>query len=268
MADTDLVIEGQLNELVAAIAAQNKAASLIREIRDSRIMATAAIGGSSTAYSSVGAGPTGTGTATAVALGYSSKYAAFRKVDILVTTASATAVAGLRANAFVARGVDGYPNSGWDGTMRCGPATGLANANHRFFCGLRGSASAPTDVAPSSQASMVGFGWDAGDTNVHLFHNDASGTATKTNLGVARPTTDRSTLYRFDFTCEPAATTIDWTLTELITGAGIGSGTISSADIPPATTALCPMIYASAGGTSSVVGVTFVDWYFESRRSA
>ena len=138
--------------------------------------------------------------------------------------------------------------------------------------GLRNSASAPTDVNPSSQTNCIGIGWDASDTNIKLIYNDGSGTATKVDLGVARPTTDRTTsagvIYQLALSCDPAGSQITWQLDELVAGTTLGSGVISSADIPAATTALAPIMYASVGGTSSIVGVTFVDWYFESQRTA
>ena len=64
-----------------------------------------------------------------------------------------------------------------------GPAIGVSNTSKRF-CWLRNSPSAPTDVSPTTLVECFGMGWDdANDTNIQIFHNDASGTATQIDLG-------------------------------------------------------------------------------------
>lgn len=260
--DPVTLTQAQVTGLPAALA--------YRAIRDAPISQAMAIGNTTASLTAIGCSPTSTGTATIVTMAHTSLYAAYRKSEYLVTVAATTAVAGLRGSPFVARGVSGYPNSGWSGVFRGGPATGLtgAGSTHRFFMGLRAGNGAPTNVNPSSLADIFGIGWDSGDTNIQLFYNNASGTATKVNLGVARPTVDRTTssgvIYELETSCAAAGSSITWTLTELLSGSVIGSGTVSAADIPTATTALTPVIYASVGGTSSVVGVAFCDWYFES----
>lgn len=233
-----------------------------------------AVGGGSTTAAGLGTGtPSGTGTGTGVGIAHSSKYAAYRKIEYLVTTPASNAVAGVKASAaIVARGVAGYPNSGFSCTIRCGPATGLtgAGSTHRYFQGLRGSTSAPTDVNPSTLTDIIGIGWDAADTNVFLMHNDSSGTATRVDLGVARPNTDRTSssgvLYQLDLSCSAAGSSIAWSLTELVAGTLIGSGTVTT-NLVTATTELAPYVYASVGGTSSVVGVAFMDFYVESNNT-
>ena len=83
-----------------------------------------------------------------------------------------------------ARGVAGYGSSGFKVTMRGGPDTGTSTATDRFFMGLKPAAN-PTDVNPSTLANIVGMGWDSADTNVQIMTNDASGTATKIDLGAS-----------------------------------------------------------------------------------
>lgn len=232
-------------------------------IRDKAIY-YAPMSGSSTTVTAVGGStPAATGTITSVTLAHTSLYAAFRKAESLVTVAATTAVAGLRGSVFCSRGVSGYPNSGWDGYIRGGPATGVTTSTRRFFMGLVGGSSAPTDVQPSSIANIVGVGYDAADTNWQLMYNDASGTATKVDLGTARSSADRTDCFKFWSRCGVAGTTIDWSFMNCITGVMIGSGTINDANIPVATTALAPRIWSSVGGTSSVTGIVMVDWYYE-----
>jgi len=61
-------------------------------------------------------------------------------------------------------------------------------ANARFFVGLyAGNGLSIGNVNPSTLVNCIGFGSDTGDTNIQLIHNDATGTATKFDLGVNFP---------------------------------------------------------------------------------
>lgn len=232
---------------------------------------TRATGAGQTSLTSVGCGPTSTGTATAATQSWNNLYSSFRRIDY-VQSAKAGAVAGLRCNPMFARGSAGYASSGWDGVIRGGPAIGMSNnaSLNRFFMGFRGSASAPTDIDPATMVNCLGVGWNSGDTNWQLFQNDASGTATKTDLGVAHPSTDRvngatstGTLYSFWSKCAAGGSSIPWSLTDMLTGTVVASGTATT-DLPSATQALSPYIYSGAGGSATqATAVTFVDWTYE-----
>ena len=200
----------------------------------------------------------GTGTATAAAISSTSRYASIPRADLLITTAAATACAGFRTTgAGLVRGAAAGAG-GFRARLAGGPATGVTNATNRFFLGLRASTSAPTDVEPSTLVSMIGLGWNAADANVQIMHNDASGAAVKVDTGWAVPTTDRSVLYELKVSCSGGGSSYDYTATNIINGDTV-SGTFTT-DIPANTATLVPLIYHSAGGTSSVVGVTFVHW--------
>jgi hypothetical protein len=201
------------------------------------------------------------GTATAAATA-NSTYGRIHKIDYLVTVAAVNAVAGYRvsANNFSVGG--GAANEGgfWT-SMVWGPATGVATATNRAFCGMRVNA-VPTDVEPSSLTSMVGMGWDAADTNIQLMRNDGSGTATKIDLGAAFPvpTTDRTKMYQIILYSPPGTTqSVEYLVTDLITGA-TASGTVTT-DLPATGSFLAPHVYMSAGGTSSVIGIAFGSIY-------
>ena len=199
----------------------------------------------------------GTGTATAAALASTSRYTSIRRVDMLVTTAAATAVAGIRTSAVsLLRGT--ASGGGFQARIVAGPATGTTVATDRYFQGFRNVTSAPTDVNPSTLVNMVGIGWDSADTEVQIMCNDASGTATKVSTGWAIPTADRAALYAFDLECVAGGASFSYSVKDVLTGTTL-TGTLST-DIPAATVALLPLAYHSVGGTSSVVGLTFVDY--------
>jgi hypothetical protein len=60
----------------------------------------------------------------------------------------------------------------------------------RQFHGMQGSTIAPVysdTVQVDSMTNIIGVGSEGSDTNLHIFHNDASGVATKVDLGVNFP---------------------------------------------------------------------------------
>ena len=200
------------------------------------------------------------GTATAANIAVTSLHTKIKRLDYLVTTAATTAVAGWRTSANLYCREIGYTL-----VIKGAPATGQANASGRFFIGLQANVSNPTDVAPSTLLNMIGFGWEAGDTTVQLYHNDGSGVATKTSLGVNFPkyTTDRATMYEVMLFAPPGGSSVKYQFTDMTTGQTT-FGEITSADQPQASTFVSPRMYASVGGVSSVVGITFSAMYVES----
>lgn len=254
---------GNVLAAVQAIAADVKALLDFRPLRDERFAYWSAVGGGSTSTTStVAFALASAGTASAPTFDYTSLYKSIGKVAWRITAASATAIAYMRGNNFCARGVAGYGSSGFKLTMRGGPDTGTTTATARFFMGLKPAAN-PSDVEPSSLANIVGMGWDSADTNVQIMTNDASGVATKVNLGASFPvpTVDSSAFYRLDLSCDPGGASIAYKVTDMISGA-IAEGTLTT-DLPVATTALGVHAWHSVGGTSSVVGLAMQDVYIK-----
>lgn len=203
------------------------------------------------------------GTATAANVGTTNLHQSMKRLDYLVTTAAATAVAGFRGNATQHWRGNAAGLGGFFMVCRWGPATGVSTSTNRAFVGMRGSAAAPTDVEPSSLTNIIGMGWDAADSNVQMMHNDGTGTATKIDLGAsfAVPTVDRTAVFEIVLFCAPNGSTIFYEVTRLDTGAG-ASGSITT-DIPGNTTLINPYGYMSVGGTSSVIGIALMGLYVE-----
>ena len=188
-----------------------------------------------------------------------------RRLDYLVTTASTTAVAGIRNNALQwTLGAPSAGNGGFHLVLRWGPATGVATATHRAFAGMRGSVAAPTDVNPSSLTNLCGMGYDAADTNIQFLYNDGSGAATKVDLGASfpKPTADRATVYEVALFAPPGTTqSLSYEVRNLGSGA-TATGTVTT-DLPATTQLLSPYAYMSVGGTSSVIGISVMSLYIE-----
>lgn len=215
------------------------------------------------APSTFGLGASATGTQTAATWAITNQHQSSQRNEYLVTAAAATAVAGVRAgtvNCWIgsAAGLGGFLfNARW------GPATGVATATSRAFFGLRAATGAPTDVNPSTLVSCIGMGYDSADTNIQIMHNDSSGTCTKIDLGASFPvpTADRTAVYEITLGCLPNASSVDYLVTNVSSGA-TASGTIST-DLPANTAGLGYLGYCSAGGTSSVIGLALMRVYLE-----
>lgn len=220
-----------------------------------------AVAGTTVTVSGAAAALTAVGTATAAAIAVTSLHAKIKRVDYLVTTAATTAVASWRyTNALYCREI------GYQVIIRTAPATGQATTatTGRFWVGMANNTAAPTDVAPSTQVNCIGVGFEGTDTNLFLYHNDATGTCTRVSLGTDFPryTVDRATMYELALFCPPGATFVRYEFTDMVTGK-VAVGEITVADQPQSSVFLAPRAYASVGGTSSVIGVTFVSMYIE-----
>lgn len=129
-----------------------------------------------------------TGTATTENVATTNLFNYMRRRSWRVTTASTTAVAGIRGGALQwTLGGTAAALGGFHLVWRWGPATGVATATHRAFTGMRNTTATPTDVNPSAQTNLFGMGYDSADTNIQFMHNDGTGTATKIDLGAGFP---------------------------------------------------------------------------------
>lgn len=196
------------------------------------------------------------GTATAAATDVGSRRARMKRLEYLVTVASTSALASWRFNTSqITIGGGNSWEGGFRGVLHGGPSTGVTNGSHRFFMGVIESFGG-SDVNPSTQIRIAGIGYDAADTQVQFMYNDASGTATKIALGASfpKPNADRAFTYRLRLYSPPGTTqSLSYEVTYLETGA-VATGTVIT-DLPATTDKLQPVIYASVGGVSSVVGI-------------
>ncbi len=198
-----------------------------------------------------------TGTSTAVTVATTNFRTRMRWREWLVTTAATTAVAGFRGGALMYTVGSNIANTGgFYLSIIWSPATGVTNASHRAFMGMRDTVAAPTDVDPSTMLRMCGMGYDSADTNIQFMHNDGSGTATKIDLGASfpKPNADRTKVYQLNLYSPPGTTqSVSYLVRDLGTGAE-ASGTVTT-DLPSTTQLLALNGMISVGGVSSVVGL-------------
>jgi hypothetical protein len=222
--------------------------------------------GNATTVVAIGDGALNTvGTATTANVATTNTHTAARRVDYLVTVAAAGAIAGWRVPAAKWFRSNNVNYGGFNFTCRWGPATGVATATTRAFVGLRASTAAPTDVNPSTLVSCMGMGWDAGDANMSMIFNDATGVATKVSLGATfpRPTVDRTNFYELKMNCPANSSLASYSVRNLTTGFET-AGQIPAGDMVPQNVLLAPNCYMSTGGATSVVGISLGTMVMES----
>jgi hypothetical protein len=107
-------------------------------------------------------------------------------------------------------------------------------SGQRFFCGIsKGNQfSAPTNVEPSTLTDIVGVCQLSSSTNMHVVHNDASGTATTIDLGSSYPCNDSQ--YNYYITIEQTTSSYIVTVERVTvsTGASISTTNTLSTNIP------------------------------------
>lgn len=199
-----------------------------------------------------------TGTANGTTLNSSTAYRArAHKYEYVVTTASTTAVAGYRGGSDEFRGTEGFVYS-----VTWGPAIGCANTSKRAFAGIRNSPGAPTDVSPSTLTECIGMGYDdASDSNIQIYYNDGSGTASNIDLGsnFAIPTADRTNFYTLILYVPAGGSAYYYKVINESTG-NVTTGNVTT-NLPPASSFTRPFIYTSVGGVSNQTGIGIFSIY-------
>jgi hypothetical protein len=121
------------------------------------------------------------GTATAVAVSTTSMQTKKTRLKIGVSTPAANGVCGYRStNAF------NIIDMGWRFCVGFGVSDTSLNTGARQFYGMTSATTLlgiSSTVTVDSLTNIVGVGSDALDTNLQIFHNDGTGTATKIDLG-------------------------------------------------------------------------------------
>lgn len=223
--------------------------------------------GNATTVNQFGMAAATTGTATAATVGTANIHQAMRRLEYAVTTASTSAVAGIRGGQNqIHIGDAATPFGGFTFIARFGPSRGqAANATRRFFAGMTSNTGAPTDVNPSAGttwANIIGVGADAADTNFHIMHRTGTGAVTKIDTGIPKAYSDATEMFELALFTAPTGTpSVGYRFTRLSDGAFF-SGTITG-NLPAATQLLNWQIWTSVGGTSSVVGISIASVYIE-----
>ncbi len=137
------------------------------------------------------------GTSTAVAISNTSIQSKKTRLKIGVSTPAANGICGYRSTSAF-----NLINVGWRMTVGFGVSDTAYNSGARQFYGMTANTTSlglSSTVTVESLVNIVGIGSDAADTNLQIFHNDGTGTATKIDLGVNFPANRTSGAAATDF---------------------------------------------------------------------
>jgi hypothetical protein len=220
-----------------------------------------AISGSTSTGSFGGLTPVLTGSTVAVSFGGLCPYPKFRQLTSTGSTNS-TVGAAFGSSSIVNSVSWGFRFIGsYIYSDQSAGGTNWFVPNARQFCGLAsvgtilGISSA---VTVESQVNIIGLGSDAADTNLQIFHNDATGTATKIDLGATFPANKTGAVangevYTLELFNDYLSTSVKYRVTKVSTGEQT-TGTITT-NLPASTTPLAPQVVRTSGSTSQNVSI-------------
>lgn len=137
-------------------------------------------------------------------------------------------------------------------------ALSTSRATQRLFVGVKSGTTAPgASTDPSAMTDIVGIGKDEADANLQVMHNDASGAATKVDLGVTVASLQDKLLDVLIATNSDGSVTV--TVENLTDGTSYTA--TATTNLPTVDTRLIPVIWVNTGasvGTS--VGVRCYRW--------
>jgi hypothetical protein len=128
----------------------------------------------------------------------------------------------------------------------------VLQAGMRGFCGLEATVAAAANVDPTTSTTnaKMGMAINTNTGNWQLIRNAAGVAPTVQDLGASFPV-DATTLYAFTLSCAQNGTSVDWTVTNMTTGA-TASGTWSTL-LPSNTTFFASKIWLTNNATAATV---------------
>ena len=205
-----------------------------------------------------------TGTVNGATVATMSIHTAMKRLEYAATTASTSAVAGIRQTTLQYHiGSLSNPYGGFMFITRFGPSRGAAsNATKRVWAGMTSISAAPTDVNPSLWAANgIGIGADSTDVNLQIMHRNGTSVMTKIDTGIPKATSDATTMYELSIFTTPKKSSVNVQLIRL--NDNLAFEHEISTNLPSTSQLLTWQIWNSVGGTSSVIGVSIASVYIE-----
>lgn len=204
--------------------------------------------------------PQAIGTTTQRNFGVASLFTSMRRIGyVSAATAGSTAAIRTTISQFWRGNAAGL--GGFRYVIRFGCSDAATVAGARSFYGLS-SLGSTSNVDPSTFLNMIGIGTDSTDSNMQIMHNDASGVATKIDLGADFPDGTLSTdAYELALFAPPNASYVNYEVTRLNTG-HVASGQLTT-DLPVVTAGLMPHFFRNNGATALAVAFDFIGLYIE-----
>ena len=191
------------------------------------------------------------GTATAVSVTNTSIQTKKTRLKIGVSTPAANGQCGYRSTSAF-----NIIDMGWRMCVTFGISDTAYNSGARQFYGMTsntGSLGLSSSVTVESLTNIVGIGSDALDTNLQIFHNDGTGTATKIDLGVNFPANRTGSaatdFFVFEMYNPYNSTTVFYKVTSLENNVTV-EGSITT-NLPNDTTPITIQAIRTSGATSN-----------------
>jgi hypothetical protein len=219
------------------------------------VMVITASSGSS--VHALGLGTTISGNASTPSLSNTNLMSGMRRTRFTTST-SANSQSGVRSSSQLVWRGDTAGSGGFYYAARFGYSTQITG--QRGFVGLFADSNSPGNIDYSTMIDMIGVGYDAGDTYLQLMHNDNDGGAIKIDLGAGFPK-DTSTVYDFRLYAAPNASSIDYFIENMNTGA-TQSGSITT-DLPRNTEFLGMYAYLNNNATALAAQLEVMRQYLE-----
>lgn len=205
--------------------------------------------------------PVFTGTSTARNVGTAGFYDGLRRTAYL-TAATAGSSAGIRNGVRQWWRGNAAKAGGFFFVCRFGFSDAAPISDARAFLGFVAVTGALANADPSSNTSILGVGHDSADTQLQFYHNDASGTATKSACGAAFPVATSATdAYEIIIFCAPNASDVTFRLTNLTTGDVVSY--TATTDLPTNTTLLAIQLWRNNGATAAQAALDVMGVYIE-----
>jgi len=203
------------------------------------------------------------GTATARAPAATGTVTGSRRLG-LVSGVSAGSIAGARHGVLTWWRGDAAGRGGFHLVWRFNVADAVLVADARMFIGIIGTASAPTNVEPSTLTNLIGVGCNGGDTTMQLYAAGGSAQA-RSNLGANFPiNTTNADIYELHLYCAPNASSVGYTLIRVGGGVAPASGTITNAaNLPSSTTLLTAQAWRTNNATVAACALDLHNFYVE-----
>lgn len=221
-----------------------------------------AMPGTASSFSVLGCTITSAGTVTHPGIASGINFRSSIRRGNVASAATANSVASLRIPASVTyRGeaFSGVSTGGFFCVTRFGIATAVANQRGAF--GLVNSLTAPAATqVMSALTNCIVVGWDSGDANLSIMHNDGADSCTKIDLGSNFPV-NTTAVYELILFCAPNGDTVGYRVKRLDTDVST-SGIINS-NIPMKSTALTWTAQINNGGTAAAVSFDLMRMYIE-----
>ena len=204
--------------------------------------------------------PTGGGTATARNVATTNFFTWTRRLGYISATTN-NASCGLRSTT-AQFGIG--PAAGCGGfhfVTRFGISDATLVPGARLFVGMTSTTTALGNADPSTFFNLIGVGLDAADTTLQIIHNDATGVATKINLGANFPESTNTALYELALYCASGSPVVNYEVTNLTTGAET-SGQITT-NLPAVNQLLTWQLWRHNVATGLACGLDISSIYLE-----